>query len=85
MSDSAAKPPNSHSEIIDLWPSLAEFSRDTGIPYETAKQMRRRNSIADEHRAVVVEKAAARSFDEVTFELLTRTAPRRGSQVRCAV
>ena len=84
MSDSKAKAPTCHRGVIALWPSLAEFARDTGIPYETAKAMRRRNSIGDGHRAAVIEQARNRGFAHVTFELLTRTAPAHGDGRRIA-
>lgn len=79
MFDSSAKAPANHRDIIGLWPSIKSFADETGIPYETAKQMRRRNSIGDEHRAAVIERAQARGFDAVTFELLVRTAPKHGA------
>jgi hypothetical protein len=74
-----ADSPTTHRDVIDRWPSLRCFAGDIGVPYGTAKQMRRRNSIPDEYRAAVVEKAIARGIDGVTFELLTLTAPARGS------
>lgn len=71
--------PTTHRDVIDRWPSLREFADDIGVPYGTAKQMRRRNSIPDEYRSAVVEKAKERDIEGVSFELLTLTAPPRGA------
>lgn len=66
--------PSCHREIIDRWPTLRAFADDIGVAYGTAKAMRRRNSIPDQHRPRVVESAFDRGFDGITFELLTRLA-----------
>jgi len=63
---------NSFREVIDLWPSLREFASDIGVKYGTAQVMRYRNSIASDHWAVVVDRAAERGFREVTYELMAR-------------
>lgn len=81
MSDSPRQAPQSHAEIIGLWPSLGEFAADIGVSYGTAKQMRRRNSIADDHRPAVVAKAEIRGLTGITFELLSRTAPVRRAKI----
>jgi hypothetical protein len=68
--------------VINLWPSLGDFAADIGVSYGAAKQMRRRNSIPDEYRSAVVEKAATRGFKGISFELLIRIAlPRRTKPV----
>lgn len=81
MSDSQPIP-STHREVIDRWPSLRAFADDIGVAYGTAKAMRRRNSIPDEHRPSTVEAAARRDIEGISFELLTRTAPvtRRAEQ-----
>ncbi len=82
--------PRCHRDVILLWGSLAECARETGIPYETVKQAARRNSIADAHRPAIVRAARRRAvaermtrsswrWREVTFEMLSRTAPRHGA------
>lgn len=60
----------SHASIIDMWPSLAEFAADLGVPYGTAKAMRRRASIPANHWAAVVKKAQERDIASVTLEAL---------------
>jgi hypothetical protein len=71
--------PTSHRDVIDRWPSLRSFADDIGVPYGTAKQMRRRNSIPNEYRVTVVNVAIERQIPGITFELLTLTAPARGT------
>lgn len=85
--------PRCHRDVIMLWPTLADCARETGIAYETVKAMARRNSIGDEHRVAIVNAVIARlktmdgaalakdgaRWRSVTFEMLTRTAPRHGA------
>lgn len=59
-----------HSEIINRWPSLSDFATDLGVPYGTAKAMRRRSSIPPGHWARVVSKAALRDIKGVTLQAL---------------
>ena len=67
----------SHRDVIDLWPTLRDFADDIGVTYNTAKHMRRRNSIPDAHRAAAIDGAVRRELGELSFELLTRLAPSR--------
>lgn len=60
----------SHPAIIDLWPSLSAFAEDLGVPYGTAKAMRRRGSIPAQYWKRTVAKAAERKIDGVTLEVL---------------
>jgi hypothetical protein len=60
----------SHTSIIDLWPSLADFASDLGVPYGTAKAMRRRGSIPSSYWAALVRKAVARQIKGVSLEAL---------------
>ena len=60
----------SHAKIINEWPNLSEFADDLGVPYGTAKAMRRRGSIPTEYWLIVVSKAAEREIDGVTLEAL---------------
>jgi len=64
--------PHSISDLIDRWPTIAEFASDVGCGYEAARQMRRRQRIAPEHWPAVVAACAARSIAGVTFEWLAR-------------
>jgi len=59
-----------HATIINLWPTIAECSRDVGQPYETVKQWRRRNSIPAEHWRAVIAAANAKQFQGVTLDAL---------------
>jgi hypothetical protein len=59
-----------HSDIINLWPSLGEFASDLGVKYGTAKAMRRRNSIPPEHWCRIVAKADERGLTDVSLESL---------------
>lgn len=60
-----------HANLIDLWPSLSAFADDMGIPYGTAKAMRRRNSIPSSYWALAVSKAQSRGIRNVSLEALT--------------
>lgn len=72
-----------HRQIIDEWPSLSDFAADLGVPYGTAKAMRRRGSIPPEHWSRVVAAASDRSIDGVSMERLAalRAARRETAQV----
>lgn len=59
-----------HSDIINRWPSLSDFAADLGVPYGTAKAMRRRSSIPPGHWARVVSQAALRDLHGVTLQAL---------------
>jgi len=66
---------SSFSEVIDLWPSIAELARDIGEPYETVRQWRLRDSVPS--RAFVkITRAAARRDINVTGDDLIRLAAR---------
>ena len=60
----------SHSDVINLWPSLGAFAQDLGVPYVTAKAMRRRGSIPAPYWVTVVARARERSIENVTVERL---------------
>lgn len=59
-----------HSDIINLWPTLSDFATDLGVKYGTAKAMRRRSSIPPEHWCRVVAKAEGRELAAVTLDSL---------------
>lgn len=64
----------SHTDLINLWPSLSAFAEDIAIQYGTAKAMRRRNSIPPTHWPAMVAKAKARKIKGVSLEALTLAA-----------
>lgn len=59
-----------HAEIIGLWPSIAQFARDLGVAYESAKAMSRRSSIPATYWKRVVQAAAAIDLQCVTYAAL---------------
>ena len=61
-----------HSDIINLWPSLSDFAGDIGVEYGTAKAMRRRASIPVEYWPKVIAKAAERGIDGITPESMLK-------------
>jgi len=63
-----------HTEMIRLWPSLAQFSRETGIHYQSVRQFHRRSMIPYWFWAAVVEAAAKRGFQGITYETLAEAA-----------
>ena len=60
-----------HKDIIDAWPSLANFAAEHGVKYDTAKGWRRRNSIPPRYWPAIVATAGQRNLRHVTFELLS--------------
>ena len=61
-----------HSDIINLWPSLAAFAQDIGVPYVTAKAMRRRGSIPAPYWIRVVACARERGIANVNLDRLAQ-------------
>lgn len=59
-----------HADLINLWPSLADFAADIGVEYGTAKAMRRRSSIPSEYWLAMVRSADVRTIAGVTLEAL---------------
>lgn len=59
-----------HKDLIDTWPSMAEFAADIGASYGTVKAMRRRGSVPSKYWELIVAKARDRDIDGITFELL---------------
>ncbi|MBB4005829.1 hypothetical protein [Allorhizobium taibaishanense] len=62
------------SELIDQWPTIADFASAVGCGYEAARQMRRRGSIAPKHWARVVDASAAQGIEEISFAWLAKHA-----------
>lgn len=67
----------SHADLINLWPSLAEFADDLGVPYVTAKAMRRRSSVPASHWMRMVAVASEKGFSGVTLEALALHASQK--------
>lgn len=69
---------DSHRDIIELWPTVTDFSRDTGIKFPTAASMYRRGRIGAKNWPRVV--AASRKLKKykiksrVSWALLARLA-----------
>ncbi|MDX3929197.1 MAG: hypothetical protein QHC90_25775 [Shinella sp.] len=59
-----------HADLINLWPSLTAFADDIGVPYVTAKAMRRRGSIPAPYWLLAVSRADERGLEGVTLERL---------------
>lgn len=57
-------------QVIDAWPSVAEFAEDIGANANTAKLMRFRDSISADYWVDVVKGAKARRIKGITLELL---------------
>jgi len=53
---------------------LGVFAADIGVPENTAKQMRKRNSVSSEHWHAWVRGAEARGRKDVTYERLAKIA-----------
>lgn len=65
------------ADIFKAWPSLAEFVRDLGVPYQTASAWKARGSISSEHWLAIVHAARRRGNFEITTELLARLHARQ--------
>lgn len=62
--------PTSISDLISKFSTIAEFATEVGCGYEAARQMRRRESIAPEHWAKVIDVCASKGIPGVTTEWL---------------
>lgn len=67
------------SDIIALWPTVADFAKETGIPYPSAAAMKQRNSIGSRYWSKVVEAAKARGLDVTPDRLMEIAAQQRGA------
>lgn len=67
------------SDIFAIWGSLAEFSRDIGVPYQTVAKWSQRGRIPPESWESVID-AARRRKVVLTTSLLVRTnKPRKNA------
>lgn len=62
---------HSISDLIALWPTLADFAHDLGVDYGAAKQMRRRSSISVKHWDKLM-RAARRKGVRISADMLVR-------------
>lgn len=69
--------PSSFREIIELWPQIADLSRDLAEPYETVNQWKKRDSVPAWAHGALIRAAHNRGFMHVTPELLDALAAAR--------
>lgn len=60
------------SEVIDKWPSDADFGADIGVDTNHVRVMRSRDSIPSNYWMEVVDSANRRKIDGVTHEILSK-------------
>ena len=75
------KNPNTWPDLIDLWPSAADFARDIGSPPDSGRAMRRRGAVNVRHWPNVVRAAETRGIGGITLALLAEI----GSGARMAI
>ena len=63
-----------HSDLINLWPTVVSFAADIGVSYEAAKGMRRRGSVPSGYWRAMVRSAEARGIHGITYEVLANIA-----------
>ena len=59
------------SDIIDIWPSMAELGRDLDLPYSTVAAWRQRGSIPAQHWLALIRAGRRRGHATLTSDLLT--------------
>jgi hypothetical protein len=69
-----AAPPVSFAALIDLWPTMADFSRETNQPYERVKRWKALNNIKPKHWPAVKAAAFSRGFFWCDDAFLARLA-----------
>lgn len=62
----------SFTDVINLWPSIGEFARDTGVRQGLVSLWKYRDRIPGEYWKVVAEAGARRGFAGVSHEDLCR-------------
>lgn len=68
-----------HSDIINFWPTLADFAADMGVKRHTARGWKRRNSIPAEYWPELIEKARERRAYVSPEVLMISAAQRRAA------
>jgi len=71
-------------DIFKAWPSLAEFARDLGVPYQTAAAWKSRGSVSSEYWLAIVNAARRRGHFEITTDLLARLHARESIPIEPA-
>lgn len=61
-----------HSDIIDRWPTIREFSQDIGVQYDCAQKMRWRNKIPAKYWPQIVSAARTRKMRGISFAVLAQ-------------
>ena len=64
------------TDIVNRWPTVADFAAAVGVPYQTAYSWRSRNSIPFRHAQAVVSAARKRHVRGVTVGVLATLAVR---------
>lgn len=67
-------------DLIARWPSVAEFGREIGVAYQTARKMNDRNSIRNAYWPAVIVAAKQRGIRGVSIEALARMSIGRGER-----
>jgi hypothetical protein len=65
-----------YSEVINLWPSVAELASDTGKSEEAVRKWKERKKIPSSNWSEVAEAAAKRNFP-VDLQLLASLAKKK--------
>jgi hypothetical protein len=60
----------SHRQIIELWPSRADFARELDVSYQTARQWYARDGIPVRYWQAVVLAAKSRGLAQISLEVL---------------
>lgn len=63
-------------DIMGLWPTLAAFASDVGVPYGHVKQWKHRGTVPAHHFAAVVRAAFVRGYP-VSLETLVSAAEQK--------
>ena len=74
------KKPQSHREILALWPKLPDVARDLEFNYIAVYKWHERNMIPPEWWCLLVDAAHNRDL-EVTFKLLAETVKGRKTKL----
>lgn len=71
---------NTFSQLIDLWPTKAEFASDLGVEYGVAHQWDRRDSIPSDYWNDVIAAAERRQLKGINLELLAEISSKKKLQ-----
>jgi hypothetical protein len=65
------------SELLAVWSSDAELSRDIGVPYPTIAAWKQRGSVPPAYLGDIIQAARRRGHPEITSDLLVRLHARK--------